>query len=175
MSGLRAPGQRSGCVSSAVLALALLSSGLAQARSDAPSWVVKGTGARAYAEVASRMPGSTLRIACEETVTLYVYPPRGWDGGKINDVVLTIDGEPAPVVADAVDRGVMLSDAPGGAVGITEALRRKMKKGRSLVISGPPTRHITPARLTFALEDAARALSTFEQRCRVGRHSAKVP
>jgi hypothetical protein len=120
------------------------------------------------------MPGGLLRLACEETLTLYLYPPGGWDGTKINDVVLTIDGERAPVVADAVDRGVLLSDAPGGAVGITEALRTKMKRGRSLLISGAPARQITRARLTFPLEDARKAIPTFEQRCRQAR-SAKAP
>jgi hypothetical protein len=139
-----------------------------------PGWVVKGTGRSAYAEAASQDPGSHLRLACEDTVTLYLYPPRGWRGAKLDDVTLILDGERIVVSADGVDRGVVLSDLPSGTVGTTKALRARMIRSRSLVIAGAATGAISRGKLTFGLEDAAGAITEFERRCPAARDAASA-
>lgn len=135
----------------------------------ASAWQARGSGSRVYAETASRSPGSRLRLSCEETVKLYLYPPRGWDGNNLDPTLLEIDGNAVSVMVDPVDDGVILSDRSDNGVGITARLRARMKGGDTLVISGPATARIPAGQVTFSLNDAAPAISSFERNCPAAR------
>jgi hypothetical protein len=104
-------------------------------------------------------------MACEAGASLYFYPPREWSGAKLDDVALIIDGKRIVVAADPVDRGIVLSDLPGEAVGTSPTLRARMKQGRSLLITGTATHAIASTKLTFGLHGAREALTEFERRC----------
>lgn len=149
----------------AALLLSTLLAAASVASPAAAAWTARGSGSRAVAEAASQVPGSRLRLSCEETAKLYLYPPRAWDGNNLDPTYLDIDGERIAVTADPVDEGVILSDRPNGAVGVTASLLARMKRGRVLVISGPATARIVPAQLTFPLGDAAQAIASFERSC----------
>jgi hypothetical protein len=159
MTGLRSASPRT-----LTLAALVLCAATSQV-SAGSSWIVKGAGPRAFVEAASRVPGSKLHLACENGVSLYFYPPRGWNGATLSGVALVIDGERVVVTSDAVDRGLIVSDLPGEAVGTSPALRARFKRGRSLMIVGKPADAIAMGKLTFDLSGAMEAISEFERRC----------
>ena len=128
------------------------------------SWKTGHGNENDYAEIASRAPGAALRIECARGVIwLRYYPGRGWNGGA--QAAVRSGSYTSAMEIDGGD-GALLSNLPGGDIGITGALIEAMKVSESLVIEGAAAARVPQGQRSFALPGASRVIGQLQSRCK---------
>ena len=131
---------------------------------EAQSWKSGTSAGQAFIEIASLKPGAALRLECAEgrKIWLRYYPVRGWNGGL--KVAVRIGDYTSPMEIDGGD-GALLSNLPGGDIGVTKPLLEAMKQAKTFVVEGPAAVSVPLAQRTFSLTDAMKPLTSLEARC----------
>ncbi len=137
--------------------------------SAASPWTVKGRGPNTYIETRSLEPGGRLVLDCEDGLRLYYYPPPEWDGNRLDDTAVSIDGERTAVNVEGLDESVLLSDLPNNGLGISHALLDKLRSGKDAVIEGSAVTRVAGGKRRFTLAGAAPAIAALERRCPAAR------
>lgn len=142
-----------------------LLAGLMASSAGAQEWQARKSGSSTGAVITKAGSGA-LVVECMKAnrrLSLTYHPPNGWDGNK--PAIVSIDKVRFPVVVDG-GNGALLSDAPGGQMGLSDKLLNGFKTGKSVMIEGAAAAGIEVGKRTFTLAGAPAAIAAVEQSCR---------
>lgn len=146
------------------VAVSILIACASSAVSQAQTWKSGNDGGQPYIEAPSRRAGAHLRLECTQGKTIWMryYPVRGWDGGA--KAAVRIGDYTSSMEIDGGD-GALLSNLPGGNIGVEPALIEAMKRAQTLVVEGAAAQRVPVDQRTFSLAGVAGPLNGLQSRC----------